>query len=86
LEQINDILHSLIDRLVNGIMITLDMTMKTPLTQLVNETFEGAHQALDAVAVQAELSRLPFFSVTMTLFRNSLPFDSGVTNLDALSY
>ncbi|MCF6237021.1 MAG: phosphotransferase [Gammaproteobacteria bacterium] len=35
--------------------------MKTPLTQLVNETFEGAHQALDAVAVQAELSRLPFF-------------------------
>ncbi len=35
--------------------------MNTSLSHLDNETFEGAHQALDAVAVQVELSRLPFF-------------------------
>ncbi len=42
-------------------MGSLNMTTKTPSTHLINESFEGVHQALDRVAVQAELSRLPFF-------------------------
>ncbi len=42
-------------------MNTLNMTVKMPPTHRINETFEGAHQALDATAVQAELSRLSFF-------------------------
>ncbi|MCF6256309.1 MAG: aminoglycoside phosphotransferase family protein [Gammaproteobacteria bacterium] len=42
-------------------MSSLNMTVKNPSTCLANETFKRAHQALDATAVQTELSRLPFF-------------------------
>jgi len=39
----------------------MNMTVTSSTTCSANESFEGFQQAFDAVAVQAELSRLPFF-------------------------
>jgi len=46
---------------VTSIMNTFTVAVKAPPAALINERFEGVHQAFDAVAVQDELSRLPFF-------------------------